>query len=101
MFDMRSRWPGMLRSYGESQELARRKPWSKGRENEFSFGVSGKPIRTELRIPGEHLFNVTWSVKETRRSDQPFDERMGHGYVWDRLDLFDLEYAGKPPMETE
>ena len=27
------------------------------------------------------------------RPDQPFHKRMGHGYVRDRLDLFDLEYA--------
>ena len=37
------------------------------------------------------------------RPDQPFHERMGHGYVRDRLDLFDLEYAqvGEPTMETK
>src|SRR3982074_2076559 len=44
-------------------------------------------------------------VKKLRwyRPDQPFHERMGHGYVRDRLDLFDLEYAqvGEPTMETK
>src|SRR5213596_824342 len=36
-------------------------------------------------------------------SDQPFHEWMGHGYVRDRLDLFDFEYAqvGEPTMETK
>jgi hypothetical protein len=35
--------------------------------------------------------------------DQPFHERMGHGYVRDRLDLLDLEYAqvGEPTMEAK
>ena len=51
------------------------------------------------RVPDEHVIKKFPSY----RSDQPFDERMGHEYVWDRLDLFDLEYAqvGKPPMEAE
>jgi len=36
-------------------------------------------------------------------SDQPFRERMGHGYVRNRLDLFDLEYTqvGEPTMEAK
>ena len=36
-------------------------------------------------------------------SDQPFHEWMGHGYVRDRLDLLDIEYAqvGEPTMETK
>ena len=39
----------------------------------------------------------------SNRPDQPFHERMGYGYVRDRLDLFGLEYAqvGEPTMKTK
>jgi hypothetical protein len=51
------------------------------------------------RVPDEHM------IKElsSNRPDQSFYERMGHRYVRDRLDLFDLEYAqvGAPAMETK
>ena len=50
-------------------------------------------------VPDEHVIKKLTSY----RPDQPFDERMGHGYVRDRLDLFDLEYAqvGEPTLETK
>src|SRR5439155_13174179 len=50
-------------------------------------------------IPDHHVIKKLPSY----RPDQPFHERMGHGYVRDRLDLFDIEYAqvGKPTMEAK
>ena len=50
-------------------------------------------------IPDEYVIKKLAS----NRPDQPFYERMGHGYIRDRLDLFDLEYAqvGAPAMETK
>ena len=56
------------------------------------------PLQVDC-VPDEHM------VKKLPSDcpDQPFHERMGHGYVRDRLDLFDLEYAqvGEPTMETK
>ena len=51
------------------------------------------------RVPDEHVIKKLPSY----RPDQPFHERMGHGYVRDRLDLFDLEYAqvGEPTTGTK
>ena len=46
----------------------------------------------------------TWFKKLlSYRADQPFRERMGHGYVRERPDLFDLEdvYVGTPTMKME
>ena len=50
-------------------------------------------------VPDEHVIKKLSSY----RPDQPFHERMRHGYVRNRLDLFDLEYAqvGAPTMETK
>ena len=50
-------------------------------------------------VPDEHVIKKLPSY----RPDQPFHERMGHRYVRDRLDLFDLEYAqvSEPTMETK
>ena len=50
-------------------------------------------------VPDQHMVKKLSS----NCSDQPFHERMGHGYVRDRLDLFDLEYAkvGEPTMEAK
>src|SRR5713101_5159799 len=50
-------------------------------------------------VPNEHVVKKLPSD----RPDQPFHERMGHGCVRDRLDLFDLEYAqvGEPTMEIK
>src|SRR5438105_5006541 len=47
-------------------------------------------------VPDEHV------IKKLS-SNQPFHERMGHGYIRARLDLFDLEYAqvGEPTMEAK
>ena len=50
-------------------------------------------------VPDQHVIKKLSS----NRPDQPFHEWMRHGYVRDRLDLFDLEYAqvGEPMMETK
>ena len=50
-------------------------------------------------VPDQHVIKKLSSDC----SDQPFHERMGYGYVRDRLDLFDLEYAqiGEPTMEAK
>ena len=40
-------------------------------------------------VPDEHVVKKLSS----NRPDQPFHERMGHGYVGDRLDLLHLKYA--------
>ena len=50
-------------------------------------------------VPEEQVVKILPS----NRPDQLFHERMGHRYVRDRLDLFDLEYAqvGEPTMETK
>jgi len=50
-------------------------------------------------VPDEHVIKKLPS----NRPDQPFYEWMGHGYVRNRLDLFDLEYTqvGEPTMETK
>ena len=50
-------------------------------------------------VPDEHVVKKLSSD----RPDQPFHERMGHGYVGDRLDLLDLKYAqvGAPSMEVK
>ena len=50
-------------------------------------------------VPDQHVIKKLPSD----RPDQPFHERMGHGCVRDRLDLFDLEYAqvGEPTTEIE
>src|SRR5450631_494680 len=50
-------------------------------------------------VPDQHVIKKLSS----NRPDQSFYERMGHGYIRDRLDLFDLEYAqvGEPSMEPE
>ena len=50
-------------------------------------------------VPDEHVIEKLSSY----RPDQPFYEWMGHGYVRNRLDLFDLEYAqvGEPTMEAK
>jgi len=50
-------------------------------------------------VPDEHVIKKLPSYCP----DQPFHEWMGYGYVRDRLDLFDLEYAqvGEPTMETK
>jgi hypothetical protein len=45
--------PGMPLSYRESQELSHR------------IRVSQRNV-TQLKIPGQHLFNVTWSAEETQ-----------------------------------
>jgi hypothetical protein len=47
------RKPGMPLSYRESQELSHR------------VRVSQQNV-TQLKIPGQHLFNVTWSAEETQ-----------------------------------
>src|SRR5262245_34905037 len=50
-------------------------------------------------VPDQHVVKKLPAY----RPDQPFHKRMGHRYVRDRLDLFDLEDAqvGEPPMETK
>src|SRR5450755_3012179 len=50
-------------------------------------------------VPDEHVIKKLPAY----RPNQPFHERMGHGYVRDRLDLYDLEYAqvSEPTMETK
>ena len=51
------------------------------------------------RVPDQHVIKKLSS----NRPDQSFYERMGQRYMWDRLDLLDLEYAqvGPPAMETK
>ena len=50
-------------------------------------------------VPEEHAIEKL----APNRPDQPFDERMRHRGVGDRLDLLDLEYAqvGEPTVEAE
>ena len=50
-------------------------------------------------VPDEHVIKKLSS----NRPDQPLHERMGHGCVRERLDLFDLKYAqvGEPTMEIK
>ena len=40
-------------------------------------------------VPDQHVIKKLSAY----RPDKPFHKRMGHGYVWDGLDLFDLEDA--------
>ena len=49
-------------------------------------------------VPDQHVVKKLPAY----RPDQPFHERMGHGYEPNRLNLFDLKYAqiGEPTMET-
>jgi hypothetical protein len=50
-------------------------------------------------VPEEHLIEVL----APDRSDKPFDERMRHGSIRNRLDLVDLEdgQVGEPAVEAE
>jgi hypothetical protein len=46
------------------------------------------PLQVD-RVPDHHVIKKLSSY----RPDQPFHEWMGHGYVRNRLDLLDIEYA--------
>ena len=64
-------------------------------------------IKTELpqfwlqikRIPEKHAIKIL----AAQAADQPFHKRMRSGYVGNRLDLVDFEYAkvSEPPMKTK
>ena len=70
----------------------------------FSWSATERLVNTTFVVINSELFQLSLQVDcvpdqhvikklSSDRPDQPFYERMGHGHVRDRLDLFDLEYG--------
>jgi hypothetical protein len=89
----------------DGRRFARSFSWSAATErlvNAIVVVINSELFQLSLQVdcvPDQHVIKKLPS----NRSDQPFHERMGHGYVRGRLDLIDLEYAqvGEPTMERK
>src|ERR1035437_5658466 len=87
------------------RRLARSFSWRSATErlmNAIFVVINSELVQLSLQVDCVPDYYVIEKLS-SKRADQPFHERMGHGYVGDRLDLFDLEYAqvGEPTMETK
>jgi hypothetical protein len=87
------------------RRFARSFSWSAATErlvNAIFVIINSELFQLSLQVdcvPDEHVIKKLSS----NSPDQPLHERMRHGYIRDRLDLFDLEYTqvGEPTMEMK
>src|SRR5262245_10169684 len=70
--------------------------------NAMAVVIGSELFQLSLQIDGVPDQQVIEKLP-SYRPDQPFHKWMGHGYVGDRFDLFDLEDAqvGEPAMEPK